>query len=325
MIKVSIIIPAHNTAEYLKKCLDSMINQTIKDIEIIVVDDASEPPIKPTIYEEYKEYDNIIFLRNDIALRPGGARNRGLDIARGQYVSFCDSDDWVDLNLYENVVKYMDSSNADIGMVSMKRNADHLKNHIYKCKYEQLYTLSSATAIHILSGNYDMGINIVPACINKIYRRNFIEKINARFEEDIYFQGILYSILTFLSAKKIICVPHVTYHHYLRIKSITQSFDRKHIQDFKECFKRMKLYFEKAGVFEKYASDYYRILEIYLNVLVSELFEYVYDEEIQKKFIQEILKAMREVVNFDDYIKYITAEKLRQHIQPHIKLSLIHI
>lgn len=139
MIKVSIIIPAHNTEEYLKKCLDSMINQTIKDIEIIVVDDASEPPIKSEIY---KEYDNIIFLRNDTALRPGGARNRGLDIARGEYVSFCDSDDWVDLNLYEYVVKYMDSSNADIGMVSMKRNANHLKNHIYKCKYEQLYTLS---------------------------------------------------------------------------------------------------------------------------------------------------------------------------------------
>lgn len=60
-------------------------------------------------------------------------------------------------------------------------------------------------------------------------------------------------------------------------------------------------------------------MEMYLNVLVSELFEYIYDEEGQKYFIQEILKAIKEIVDFDDYIKYITAEKLRQHIQPHIK------
>lgn len=317
-IDISVIIPAHNTAPYLRKCLDSMINQTISSIEIIIVDDASTPTLKSILYEDYKNYENIIFLRNETPLRPGGARNCGIDVARGRYISFCDSDDWVDLNFYEQIIKYMDSTNADIGMLSMIRNDDYSKRHIYKCYYDRLYTLTSDAALKILSGNYEMGINIVPACINKIYRREFIRDTNSRFEQDIYFQGILYSVYTFLRAKKIICIPDVAYHHYLRMNSITQSFDQKHIHDFGECFKRMKGYFETLGKYDMYASEYYRICEHYINVLVCELFEYVPSENKKKDYLLEIIQTIENVVDFDDYFKYITAEQLRRHIQPDI-------
>lgn len=317
-IDVSVIIPAHNTAPYLKKCIDSMINQTAANIEIIIVDDASETPLKSLFYEEYKNHENIIYLRNEFPLRPGGARNCGIDVARGRYISFCDSDDWVDLNYYEQVIKYMDSTMADIGMTSMMRNSDDYHDIIFKCLYDRLYTLSSDAALKILSGSYDMGIKIIPACINKIYRREFILDTNSRFEENIYFQGILYSVYTFLRASKIICIPDVAYHHYLRINSITQSFDQKHIRDFAECFMRMKNYFVTFGKYERYASEYYRICEHYIDVLVSELFEYVSNEKDKKEYLWEIVQAIKSVVNFEDYYKYITAEQVRRHIQPHI-------
>lgn len=317
-IDVSVIIPAQNTAPYLRKCLDSMINQTTKNVEIIIVDDASEPDLKSILYDEYKKFENIIYLRNEIPLRPGGARNRGIDEAHGRYISFCDSDDWVDLNCYEQVVKYMDDTKADIGMVSMMRNDDNSKNNIYKCFYDRLYTLTSDMALKILAGSYDVGVKIVPACINKIYRREFIQNTSSRFEQDIYFQGILYSVYTFLRAKKIICIPNVAYHHYLRMNSITQSFDQKHIHDFKECFVRMKGYFEAMGKYDTYAPEYYRICEHYINVLVCELFEYVPKENEKKKYLLDIIRAIKDVVDFGDYFKYITAEQLRQHIQPDI-------
>lgn len=295
-----------------------MKNQTASNIEIIIVDDASKPPLKSILYEEYKSYTNIIYLRNELPLRPGGARNCGIEVARGRYVSFCDSDDWVDLNYYEQIISYMDSTKADIGMTSMMRNDDYSKHPIYKCYYDRLYALTPDVALKILSGNYDMGIKIVPACINKIYRREFILDTNSRFEQDIYFQGILYSVYTFLRAQKIICIPGTIYHHYLRMNSITQSFDQKHIHDFVECFTRMKGYFKALGKYEMYASEYYRICEHYINVLVSELFEYIPNERDKKEYLIEIIQAIKRVVNFDDYYKYITAEQLRQHIQPHI-------
>lgn len=317
-IDISVIIPARNTGSYLKKCINSMINQTASNIEIIIVDDASDPPLKSLLYNEYKTHQNIIYLRNETPMRPGGARNRGIDIAHGRYITFCDSDDWIDLNYFEQVIKYMDTTMADIGMTSMMRNDDYSQNPFYKCYYDRLYTLTPSIALKILSGSYDMGIQIVPACINKVYRRKFILDTNSRFEQDIYFQGILYSVYTFLRAKKIICIPNTTYHHYLRINSITQSFDQKHIHDFVECFTRMKAYFDNLGKYEEYAFEYYRICEHYINVLVSELFEYIPNENDKKKYLIEIIQAIKNIVNFDDYYRYITAEQLRQHIQPHI-------
>ena len=315
--KVSVIIPVHNTKKYLKKCIDSLLGQSIGSIEVIVVDDASTEDILAFLNDEYGAKENLIYLRNEKALKPGGARNRGMDIAKGKFIGYCDSDDWVDLSLYEQVVNSMEENNADIGMVSMVREYDTLQNNPYfKCKYTQLNILSGDMALRILSHQYNMGIEIVPACINKIYRNSFLKESKSKFEENMYFQGILFSVYTFLRAKRIVCVPDVNYRHYLRVQSITQSFDIQHIKDFEKCFKKIKKYFVETNQYERYTLNYYKLCEHYLNVVVSEIFEYVQDEDMKKKYLQQTLGVLRHLVDVDEYFEYTTAEEIRQHIQP---------
>ena len=98
--QLTVIIPVFNTMEYLKKCLDSIVNQTLKEIEIIVVDDASTQDIYSFLKREYPKAESIKYIRNNQSLKPGGARNKGIKIAQGKYIAFCDSDDWLDLNTY---------------------------------------------------------------------------------------------------------------------------------------------------------------------------------------------------------------------------------
>ena len=110
MVKVSVIVPVYNVEKYLSNCLDTLVNQTLKDIEIIVVNDGATDS-SPEIIEEYAaKYTNIIALN-----KPNGglsdARNYGLPYAKGEYIGYVDSDDYVDYDMYERL--YNKAKEAD--------------------------------------------------------------------------------------------------------------------------------------------------------------------------------------------------------------------
>jgi len=114
MIKISVIVPVYNTSKYLIKCLDSIKNQTMKDIEILIVNDGSTDNSKDIIMEyiEKNSNENIKYLEKE----NGGlsdARNFGVKYAKGKYIAFVDSDDYIDIHLFENLEKYIDD-NVDI-------------------------------------------------------------------------------------------------------------------------------------------------------------------------------------------------------------------
>jgi glycosyltransferase involved in cell wall biosynthesis len=112
-IKVSVIIPAYNVEKCLVKCLDSVLKQTLKEIEIIVVDDGSTDTT-PVILNKYKnEYSNIVILSQKNS-KQGAARNRGLDIAKGEYIYFLDADDYIELNALEYLYAYAKDKQAEI-------------------------------------------------------------------------------------------------------------------------------------------------------------------------------------------------------------------
>ena len=106
MKKISVIVPIYNVEKYLEKCLESIINQTFINLEIILINDGSTD-FSGSICEKYKNKDNRIILIHKKNEGLSAARNKGLSIATGDYISFVDSDDFLDLNMYEILYKKM--------------------------------------------------------------------------------------------------------------------------------------------------------------------------------------------------------------------------
>jgi len=113
--KISIIVPVYQVGKYLRRCLDSIVNQTYKNLEIILVEDGSSDN-SPAICEEYAQKDGrikVFYQKNQGA---SVARNQGLDVATGKYIGFVDSDDWIEPNMYEELSFALVNSNADVAV-----------------------------------------------------------------------------------------------------------------------------------------------------------------------------------------------------------------
>ena len=115
MTKVSIIVPVYNVEKYLKRCLDSLVNQTLKDIEIICVNDGSTDG-SLAILNEYVRNDDRIVVINQENSGQSVARNRGIDVAKGEYLGFVDSDDWVSEDYFERLHNSAIQNNAEIAV-----------------------------------------------------------------------------------------------------------------------------------------------------------------------------------------------------------------
>lgn len=117
-VLISAIIPVYNSEEYLEECIKSLINQSLKEIEMIFINDGSRDN-SLSILEKYKKIDKRIKIINQSNSGPSNARNRGLQIAKGEYISFIDSDDWIDINMYKEMYSIAQSENADIVISDM--------------------------------------------------------------------------------------------------------------------------------------------------------------------------------------------------------------
>ena len=156
MTKISIIIPVYNVAEYLPQCLESVINQTLKDIEIICINDGSTDN-SLEILREYEKKDGRIKIIDKENEGVSAARNKGIEVAHGEYLLFCDGDDWIETDTCEEVYKKIKFDNADMLIFNHyiidkheKKKAKYLKNiknnifYFNQCSKDFYYILSSA-------------------------------------------------------------------------------------------------------------------------------------------------------------------------------------
>ena len=323
---VSVIVPVHNTRRYLERCVDSLMAQSLTDMEIIIVDDCSEEDIQSVVASYIGQSNKVVrFERLKQHKGPGGARNRGIELASGTYIAFCDSDDWVDITYFEDCSIIMNRTGADIGMCSLVRVYDHMQNEpLYKCRYDRELTLTGDFALKALTKQMDIGVLVIPSTVNKIYRREYLSQIHLRFVEGRLFEDLLFSFISIMNAEKIICIPNTTYHHYKRPNSIVQSFDIKHIDDFVEIFTLLRQHLKDDGRYEPYRFHYYKFLEQFYNLIVREIFEFVLDEKSRKAYLADSFLKIKSVIDFEEYMEYTTAEQLRQHIQPHITDTTIY-
>lgn len=214
--KVSVIIPVYKTAKYLRKCLDSLLQQTFKDIELILVSDG--PKEDDLICEEYtQKYPNIRLLKG-INKGLGGARNAGVDLAKGKYIAFVDSDDWVEPNYIQKMYDAM-VSDSNIDIVQCGTNIVFEKEINFKLlaadnNYFAIETEGSRTVNDDIYGKINVG------SWNKLYKKSLISKYNIKFpehlrNEDAYFTWAYWSV-----CQNMYCIPDKLYNYLRRDDSL---------------------------------------------------------------------------------------------------------
>lgn len=200
---LSIIVPVYNVENYLGECLDSLINQTYKDIEIICINDGSTDN-SLNILKEYKKKDNRIIIVEQENKGVSATRNNGILMAKGDYITFVDSDDFLDLNIYEKCMESISQNDADIAVFDFICFPDQISHKKLESK---VYHNQRFEAID----ENNIGGDTV---WNKIYRRSMIIDNNILFKEDIQLgEDSLFTVTVFPCAKTVALVPEVFYHY----------------------------------------------------------------------------------------------------------------
>ncbi|MCM1338656.1 MAG: glycosyltransferase [Muribaculaceae bacterium] len=239
-MKISIIIPVYNAEKFLRRCLDSLINQTLKDIEIICVNDSSTDN-SLAILNEYAQIDNRIVVISQENSGPSEARNRGLDIAKGEYIGFVDSDDWVSLDYFENLYNAAKENNADIAAAGIIKLDERRKREFltFKTKTITADFKENCLALDIPSKTYVW---------NKIYLREKLDKYNLRFKAGVYYEDMIFTTRVLEKLEKIVTVPDIRYYYWKNKNSIVFQKTKKHKEDYKAALKFTKELFKKHNI-----------------------------------------------------------------------------
>lgn len=247
MPKVSIIVPVYNVEEYLERCLNSLVNQTLKDIEIIIVNDGSTDGSKEIIQKYTSEYKNIVYLEKE----NGGlssARNYGIPYAKGEYIGFVDSDDYVELTMYEK----------------MYNKAIEEKSDMVECDFIWEYPNKKREDIgKVYSSKKEAIIEARVVAWNKIIKKDIIEKTKITFPEGLRYEDIefFYKIVPYLD--KISFVKETLVHYVQRESSIANTQNERTGEIFK-IWENVLNYYIENNIFNEYRSEleysYTRIL-----------------------------------------------------------------
>lgn len=245
---ISIIIPIYKVETYLRQCLDSIVNQTYTHLEIILVDDGS-PDNCPQICDEYAAKDKRIVV---IHKENGGlsdARNTGLDICKGEYISFVDSDDWVETNYIEKLLLTLTNMQADMAISNHRQELTN-GTFVYRSSQKE-ECLDKLEALNILVTKPP--IQFVLAW-GKLYKKELF--FNLRFPKGKINEDQWTSYILFFLSKKIACTNAVLYHYIKRDDSI---MGKNPNCDYTSIEEEQAAFFKKNGCKKLSYLIYYRL------------------------------------------------------------------
>lgn len=220
MTKLSIIVPVYNVEKYLPKCLESLIKQTLKDIEIICVNDGSMDN-SLTILKEFASKDSRIRIIDNQHQGVAKTRNTGIEQSTGEYIGFVDSDDYIDIDFFEKLYNSATKSNSDIAIASILKHKNFF--NIYNAKYTKEET---AITIQDKIKLCEDKKHFFFYAWNKIYHSGFIKENNIKFSEGQIYEDVMFAIKALYYSNKIISVYGTKYHYIEHENSLTKYKDK---------------------------------------------------------------------------------------------------
>lgn len=305
---ISIIVPVYNTEQYLDKCVDSIVNQTYTNLEIILIDDGS-PDNCGAICDEYAKKDSRIKVIHKSNGGLSSARNAGLDVANGNYITFVDSDDMVESQMYEKMMENIQLTHVDICMCGCKivnEQGDLLLEDNFKNK---VYNIDEIIK--------DIILPLKTASWNKLFSKEIIGFV--RFPEGKIHGEDLIFILKCLTSKTTISTINGAYYRYIKHpSSITtskfsnRSFDEVYCKDqaYKIIEEKFPIYKEKARVW---------CFRARMNVM-----RHIYKEKEIKEYSQELIQYKKYVIDNYKTIKNQLRTKERIEFFVFKNLPILH-
>ena len=266
MMKISVVVPVYNTSKYLRRCLDSLVNQSLKDIEIIIINDKSTDNSKDIIKEYENKYQNIKVIHNKTNKGIGYNRNLGIEIASGKYIAFVDSDDYIDLNLYQKMHEYSEEEKLDLCICDLKK-VDEEGNLIGYEKIEEFETNNLRTNPKLL-----LDINMGPT--NKLFSKTLFDE-ETKFSEIYKYEDLAVLPKLIAKSKKIGKVSGVFYNYVIHSNSETTTMDKRVFDIF--CVLDIV---NKDLKNINYYNEIYEYIE-YLNIRT--IFRYTLQQKYQKE------------------------------------------
>lgn len=285
---ISVIVPIYNVEAYLEKCIDSIIKQSYNELEIILIDDGSIDRCGE-ICDNYKEKDERIIVVHKENDGLSSARNKGLDIAKGELISFVDSDDYLEPNMFEELIKNMKKYNSDISICNyfyVKNGSKRIINNIF---YKNDFVISGKDKYYYLFNEYNC-LSIY--AWNKLYKKELFD--NIRFPEGKIFEysNIICELLD--KSNKLSYTSKPLYNYVYRNNSIGNSFSQNYFDKIVSNNKKIDFFNKKK---------YYDLIQKETNNKVDNIFFVFYmmkknkikNKELFNNCYQELLNTNKEV------------------------------
>lgn len=306
--KLSVIVPVYNVENCLRQCLDSVVNQTLNEIEIICVNDGSTDS-SPEILSEYAQKDERIKIINKKNAGLGAARNTGMKYATGEYIGFVDSDDWVDHTMFEKLYNNAKYHNSDLVMCPICIVDDnHKEDHDFSYFNLDCFSEDFDNSSFDYQKTKDFFFRICVTANNKIYRNDFLEMNKIKFPEGLIFEDNPFFYKTFLKAKRVSLIRDFLY--FYRVKrddSIISSADKTFFDVLKIHDLTKKIFLEDLELNEfKVDLISYIILSIFNRYSqISDIHKEEFFELIKEDFEGMDLKNLEiNALNYDARSKY---------------------
>lgn len=304
--KISIIVPVYNVEKYLPRCVDSLLNQTYSNLEIILVEDGATDS-SATICEEYQKKDNRIKVIHKTNGGLSDARNKGIKIATGEYIACVDSDDYVTEDMYEILLKNLKETNAAISVGNYKMVADGEEK-----KEERTHTY------HVIENKPDMIANLLENSYiqnyawNKLYKRELFKEITYPYGKKMEDLGTTY--LLFDKCSKIVYTKDIVYYYYQREDSIVNKKNLSLILD------KLELTLQRYT----YLKDRYPgVVQIDKDMIMTCVSAYQYLYENSEKQVLQDKNVITIYQLYRKTLKAVGMTRLIEHVNMKTKIKVV--
>ncbi|WP_454849800.1 glycosyltransferase family 2 protein [Rhizobium binxianense] len=306
MSKISIIIPVFKTEKYLEKCIRSVMNQTLTDIEILCVDDCSPDGSSQIIRKLAAEDDRIKLLTHTRNLGLGGARNTAIRAASSPYIAGVDSDDYISPEMLERLWNETENQTIDVisfGFEQVDENGMRL-------------SVSSPRSRTELNENHSLNIFKLtnPAFWNKLWRTDLYIANQIYFPNDVFYQDLATTPRIYAMAKTIKLLDFAPYHYLVRSDSVTYTSSPKHLMDFVKVFEILEGFLRRHGLWERYHVEYTETVDWAIKYHAGNVMESALSQDEKAEYLRRLLMIRLGIIEHSPHLLSLDFEEVQARL-----------